>query len=38
VYAKGDLKYDTWKFLNYEEKLKGVINEIIPEDIRVKLK
>jgi thiol-disulfide isomerase/thioredoxin len=38
VYAIGDKANDTWKFINYEVKLKGVIDEIVPEAIRDKLK
>jgi hypothetical protein len=38
VYAIGDKTYDTWKFINFEEKLKGVIDQIVPENIRDKLK
>jgi thiol-disulfide isomerase/thioredoxin len=38
VYAIGDKNLDSWKFINYDEKLKGIIDTIISENMRDKLK
>ncbi len=38
MYAIGNPKNDTWKFINNEQKMKGILDEIIPEKVRETLK